>query len=158
LIGVGGGDAGTGTVEVVDLPVTGGCGCGAVRFEVTAPFLSAGYCHCTRCQRRSGTAASANARAERGSVRILQGEENLRVWLPEGGREKIFCVRCGSALFSRDPGSAEYTGVRLGAVDGDPGIRPESRAYVAYAARWEPIPDDGLPRYPEARPGYAEGR
>jgi hypothetical protein len=145
-------------VVAVDVPITGGCGCRAVRFEVIAPFLSAGYCHCTRCQRRSGTAASANARAEPGAVRILQGEGELRVWLPEGGREKIFCVRCGSALFSRDPGSAEYTGVRLGAIDGDPRIRPESRAFVAYAASWEPIPDDGLPRYPESRPGYAEGR
>ena len=140
------------------LPLTGGCLCGAVRFEVTEEPEYASYCHCTRCQRRSGTAASANARAEAGAVRVLRGEDELRVWLPEAGREKIFCARCGSALFSRDPGSEDYTGVRLGAIDGDPGIRPESHAFVAYAASWEPIPDDGLPRYPEARPGYAEGR
>jgi hypothetical protein len=142
----------------VGLPITGGCGCGAVRFEVDAPFLSAGYCHCTRCQRRSGTAASANALAEAGSVRVTQGEEELRVWLPEGGREKIFCGRCGSALFSRPAGAADYSGVRLGAVDGEPGVRPDSRSFVAYAAVWEEIPDDGLPRYDEARPGYADGR
>ena len=43
------------------LPLTGGCNCGAVRFEVTAPLVGASYCHCKRCQRRSGTAASANA-------------------------------------------------------------------------------------------------
>ena len=36
--------------------------------------------------------------------------------------------------------------------DSDPGIRPSLRQYVAYAAAWEPIPDDGLPRFPEARP------
>jgi hypothetical protein len=142
----------------MDEPITGGCGCGAVRFEVTRPFLSAGYCHCTRCQRRTGAAASANARAEPGSVRVARGEGELSGWTPEGGREKVFCVRCGSALFSREPGSADYTGVRLGAIDGDPGIRPQSRAFVAYAASWEPIPDDGLPRYLEARPGYSEGR
>jgi hypothetical protein len=142
----------------VEPPITGGCGCGAVRYEVDSPFVSAGYCHCTRCQRRTGTAASATARAERGSVHVVQGEDELRVWLPEGGREKIFCVRCGSALFTRDPGSDEYTGVRLGAVDGDPGIRPQSRAFVAYAACWEEIPDDELPRYPEARPGYTDDR
>ena len=140
------------------VPITGGCGCGAVRFEIDAPLLWAGYCHCTRCQRRSGTAASANARAEPGSVRIVQGGEELRGWTPDGGREKVFCVRCGSALFSREPGSEDYTGVRLGAIDGDPGIRPQTRAFVAYAASWEVIPDDGLPRYAEARPGYAEGR
>jgi hypothetical protein len=138
--------------------ITGGCGCGAVRFEVSQPFLSAGYCHCTRCQRRTGTASSANARAEPGSVRVVQGAEHLRGWVPEGGREKVFCVQCGSALFSCEPGSTDYTGVRLGVVDGDPGIWPQSRAFVAYAATWEAIPDDGLPRYDEARPGYDEGR
>ena len=137
--------------------ITGGCGCGAVRFEVTRPFVSASYCHCTRCQRRTGTAAAATARAEPGTVRILAGEDQLRGWTPEGGREKVFCVRCGSALFSRDPGG-DYTGVRLGAVDGDPGIRPGSRQFVAYAACWEDIPEDGLPRHPESRPGYADGR
>jgi hypothetical protein len=42
--------------------------------------------------------------------------------------------------------------VRMAAFDVDPGIRPSYRQYVAYAAPWEPIPDDGLERYPEARP------
>ncbi len=138
--------------------IQGGCACGAVRFEVTRPFVSAGYCHCTRCQRRTGTAASANARAEPGSVRIVRGEDELRAWAPEGGREKVFCARCGSALFSCEPGSRDYTGVRLGAVDGDPGIVPESRQFVAYAASWEDVPDDGLSQYPESRPGYEQGR
>ena len=39
----------------MELPITGGCGCGAVRFEVWKPFVSAAYCHCTRCQRRTRT-------------------------------------------------------------------------------------------------------
>jgi hypothetical protein len=42
--------------------------------------------------------------------------------------------------------------VRLGAIDGDPGVRPSVRQFVDYAAVWEEIPDDGLPRYPERRP------
>lgn len=135
----------------VELPITGGCGCGAVRFEVAEPFLSASYCHCTRCQRRTGTAASTNARAASGSIRVVRGEEELRAWAPEGGWEKVFCGRCGSALFSRDPESGQLAGVRLGAVDGDPGVRPQWHQFVAYAASWEPIPDDGLPRFDESR-------
>jgi hypothetical protein len=91
-------------------------------------------------------------------VRVTQGENELRGWAPEGGREKVFCVRCGSALFSREPGTTDNTGVRLGAIDGDPGVRPDSRQFVAYAACWEEIPDDGLPRYDETRPGYERGR
>lgn len=132
--------------------LTGSCGCGGVRFEVTAPFVTAAYCHCTRCQRRTGTAASANGRAEPGSVRVVSGEEELRTWAPEGGYEKLFCGRCGSALFSRPAGSQDYVSVRLGAIDGDPGIRPQWHQFVAYAAPWQELPEDGLPRYPEARP------
>ena len=42
--------------------------------------------------------------------------------------------------------------IRLGAFDGDPGVRPSWRAFVAYAAPWEAIPDDGLARFAEAKP------
>jgi hypothetical protein len=131
-------------------PITGGCNCGAVRFEITEPFSSSTYCHCTRCQRRTGAAASANARVAADGFHITQGEDRIRAWKPETGAEKCFCGDCGSALFSRSPG---VIGVRLGAVDGDPGIRPSARQYVAYAAAWEDLPDDGLPRHPEGSPG-----
>jgi hypothetical protein len=132
-------------------PLTGACGCGAVRFEITAPLVSALYCHCTRCQRRSGTGASANGRAAPGAFRVVAGEEHVRDWRPPEGSAKAFCALCGSALYSRVDGDAPRVFVRLGAIDGDPGIRPSARQYVAYAAPWEDIPDDGLPRWPEAR-------
>ena len=146
------------SLRAVESAITGGCGCGAVRFEVSRPFVSAAYCHCTRCQRRTGSGAAATARAEPGSVTVVEGEAELRAWSPAGGREKVFCVQCGSALFSQEPGTNDPTGVRLGAVDGDPGVRPDSRQFVAYAACWEPLPDDGLSRYDEMRPGYTQGR
>jgi hypothetical protein len=135
----------------VSFLLTGGCNCGAVRFEVNAPLVSSVYCHCTRCQRRTGTGASANARVEPGSFRVVQGEDRLRAWKPESGAEKWFCGDCGSALFSRSPDDPEQVGLRLGTFDSDPGIRPDARQYVAYAASWEAIPEDGLPRYPERR-------
>jgi hypothetical protein len=124
-----------------------------VRFEVTAPLESANYCHCTRCQRRSGTAASANARPPRGAFHVVQGQESLSAWRPEGGFEKWFCSRCGSAVYSCDPNDAERVAVRLGAFDADPGIRPSVRQFVAYAAAWEAIPDDGLARHDESARG-----
>jgi hypothetical protein len=136
---------------VAELPLTGGCLCGGVRFEVTEPLVSAGYCHCTRCQRRTGTGASASARIVPGSLRIESGEELIRSYVPENGFHKVFCSGCGSALWSQSPDDPEVISVRLGAFDGDPGIRPGHRTYTAYAAVWEPIPDDGLPRFPEQR-------
>lgn len=138
---------------MADLPLTGGCLCGGVRFEVTEALVGASYCHCTRCQRRSGTAASAQARVAPGSLRIVSGEELVRAWTPpDRGFAKEFCSVCGSQLWSRSQEDPEVMSVRLGAFDRDPGIRPQYRGFVAYAASWEPIPDDGLPRYDEARP------
>jgi hypothetical protein len=134
---------------VADLPLTGGCLCGAVRYEVHEPLVSASYCHCTRCQRRTGTAASAQARVVPGSLRIVSGEQQVAEWAPEDGWPKCFCARCGGALWSRSPTEPDLLSVRLGTFDEDPGIRPEYRQFVAYAAAWEPIPEDGLPRHPE---------
>jgi hypothetical protein len=134
-----------------DLPLTGGCLCGGVRYEVSEPLVSAGYCHCTRCQRRTGTAASASGRVAPGSLRVLGGQELVRVYEPPDGFRKAFCSACGSALWSQSPEDPEIVSVRLGTFDSDPGIRPAYRQFVAYAAPWEPVPDDGLPRYPESR-------
>ena len=115
------------------------------------PLVFASYCHCRRCQRRSGAGASANAHPAPGAFRIVAGEAELRSWKPEDGGEKWFCGSCGSAMFSRMPSDPDSVGIRMGTFDGDPGIRPSVRQYVAYAAPWEPIPDDGLPRHPESR-------
>jgi hypothetical protein len=132
--------------------VTGACLCGGVRFEVTQPLVSASYCHCTRCQRRTGSAASAQGRIAPGSLQITAGEELVREFQPPHGFPKAFCSACGSQLWSRSPDDASVISVRLGVLDGDPGIRPSYRQFVAYAAPWEPIPDDGLPRFDEGRP------
>jgi hypothetical protein len=136
-----------------DAQITGGCLCGGVRFVLTESPHGAGYCHCTRCQRRTGTAASAQARIDGRTLRLLQGEDLLRNWRhPDGGHEKHFCGVCGSHLFSRSPENPAQMSVRMGAFDEDPGVRPSWRSFVAYAAPWEPIPNDGLERFAEARP------
>jgi hypothetical protein len=139
-------------VTAPSFPLTGGCLCGAVRFEVTEPPLNASYCHCTRCQRRTGTASSAQARLAPGSLRVLSGEDLVRGYDPPKGFSKFFCSACGSSLWSRHPSDNDVISVRLGVFDSDPGIRPQWHQFVAYAAPWEPIPDDGMPRYPEGRP------
>jgi hypothetical protein len=134
-----------------DAPLQGGCLCGAVRVQLTAPFLSAGYCHCTHCQRRTGTGSSANGRISRDGFTLLTGRERLRSFKPPEGVPKLFCATCGSALFSGDPFSDPEVAVRLGTLDRDPGIRPQYRQFVDSAASWEPVPEDDLARYPRSR-------
>jgi hypothetical protein len=143
---------------VAELPLTGGCLCGGVRFEVTEAPVLAGYCHCTRCQRRTGSAASLSARLPPGALKIVAGEELLDAFRPEDGSAKVFCSACGGALWAQSRVDPSVVSVRFGVFDSDPGIRPSYRQYVAYAVPWEPIPDDGLPRYDEAHPPMASKR
>jgi hypothetical protein len=133
--------------------LTGGCLCGGVRFELREPPLDAGYCHCTRCQGRTGGASSAQARIDGRAFELLAGDELVQAWRhPDGGFEKCFCRACGAHLFTRNPDDPAQMSVRMSAFDGDPGVRPSFRAFVAYAADWEPIPDDGLERFDEGAP------
>jgi hypothetical protein len=136
---------------MTDPVLTAHCNCGAVRLEVDAPLLGAGYCHCIRCQRRTGAGAAATARVVPGSVRIVAGEDQIRHWRPQDGFAKAFCVECGSALFSQNPDAPDELNLRLGIIDGDPGVAPAFRQFTANAAVWEPIPDDDLPRHPQRR-------
>jgi hypothetical protein len=142
---------------VPDPPLTGHCVCGGVRFEISEPLVSAGYCHCTRCQRRTGTAAAASARVRPGAFRIVAGEDLVRSWTPpDQGFIKAFCSVCGGHLYSRHQDDPAILSVRLGAIDGDPGVRPSYHQRVETAAVWEPLPDDGLPRYEGPSPGVRD--
>ena len=123
-----------------------------MRYEIVEPLVAMTYCHCTRCQRRTGAAASPQARIQPGSLRFVQGEELVKGWQPpDDGFEKCFCSECGGQLFSRNPDGTIWS-VRMGTLDEDPGLTPMHRTYVSYAATWEPIPDDGIPHYAESVP------
>jgi len=127
--------------------------CEAVTFEITEPLLGALYCHCKRCQRRTGSAFSVTALTAPGSMRLTAGEEVIRSWDPsDGGWVKSFCAVCGSQVSTTSAERPELVAVRMGALDEDPGIRPGAHQFTDYAAPWEPLPDDGLPRFPERLP------
>src|SRR5689334_23092837 len=98
---------------MTELPLTGGCLCGGVRYEVTEPLVSASYCHCTRCQRRTGSAAEASAGDAPGSLRVTQGEELIASGNPPEGFVDCFCSACGGPLWSRSPDDPDVIAVRL---------------------------------------------
>ena len=131
-----------------EAPLAGSCACGTVRFRVTADFTTAGYCHCTRCQRRAGTPWSMNGMVPTSGFVLEAGEDAVRTWAPPDGLPKSFCGVCGGHVFSGDPSDPDgIVGVRFGALHGDPGIRPRWRQWLSSAPDWAPIPDDGLPRF-----------
>lgn len=131
--------------------ITGGCLCGAVRYELTGPFLRAGHCHCARCRKHSGAAVGTQGRVRREDFHLRTGEESLRIYRPREGTAKVFCIWCGSSLFGGSWPDGPEVSIRLGSVDGDPGIRPQYRTFVDSKAPWDEITDD-LPRHPGPLP------
>ncbi len=129
--------------------------CGAVAFSISEPLVGARYCHCTRCQRRTGSAFAVSGLPRPGSFSVTRGAGSVREYRPEGGGwVKAFCGSCGSQLYTNDSEDSSVVAVRYGALDSDPGVRPSSHQFVAYAAPWEPLPDDGLPRFAERAPAW----
>lgn len=124
----------------------GGCLCGAVRFEITGPFLRAGHCHCSRCRRHSGTAVCTQGRVLQEHFRLLSGEDRVRVYGDGGHAVKAFCTTCGSSLFGGTWPEGPEVSIRLGVMDGDPGIRPQAHTFVASRAPWDEIMDE-LPQH-----------
>ena len=129
--------------------ITGSCLCGGVRFEVEPPFIRAGHCHCSRCRKHSGTFGLTQVRVGREQFRLLQGGELIRVYGKGQGAVKAFCSVCGSSLFGGTWPDGAQVSIRMGAFDGDPGIRPQFHTYVASRAPWDHIVDD-LPQFEEA--------
>lgn len=133
-----------------DRPVRGSCLCGGVRFEVTAPFRRANYCHCSRCRKQSGSGALVQGRVSREAFRLLSGAELIEVFSPPEGMSKAFCRLCGSSLFGGTWPAGPEVSIRFGSLDDDPGIRPQYHSFTASKPPWEEICDDGLARH-EAR-------
>lgn len=131
--------------------VTGGCLCGAVRYEIRGPFLRAGHCHCSRCRRHSGTAMSTQGRVRREDFRLIHGLESVCNYRVEGHASKAFCEVCGSSLFGGDWPDGHEVSIRLGSLDDDPPVAPQFHTFVEAKASWDEIRDD-LPQYPGPLP------
>ena len=133
--------------------ITGSCLCGGVRYRVAGPFLRAGHCHCSRCRKHSGAAVLTQGRVRREDFRLESGEGLIRVYQSkDGGAVKAFCGVCGSSLFGGTWPDGPEVSIRLGSVDGDPGIRPQYHTFVGSRAVWDEI-HDGLPQYEGPLPG-----
>jgi len=126
-------------------PLTGGCTCRNVRFEMLTAPLYVHCCHCTWCQRESGTAFALNAMIESDRVRLLAGEVEVVDTPSNSGRgQKIArCPQCRIALWSNYAGAGESVRfVRVGALDTPDALPPDIHIFTASKQRWVELPAD----------------
>lgn len=123
----------------------GGCTCGHVRYRLAGPPMFVHACHCTWCQRETGTAFALNAIYERARVEVTAGETELVDTPSESGRGQGIsrCPRCRIALWSRYSSPA-FAFVRVGTMDDPKRLPPDVHIFTRSKQPWIVIPPGQL--------------
>jgi hypothetical protein len=120
----------------------GGCGCGAVRYRLTAEPLIVHCCHCLNCQRQTGSAFVINLLIETDNVELLAGEpQAVDVPRDDGSTQRVWrCPTCQVAVFSQY-GAPEVRFVRGGTLDEPRDVAPDVHIYTRSKVGWVTLPD-----------------
>ncbi len=129
----------------------GACTCGAVRYRVNKKPLYVHCCHCSWCQRETGSAFVINALIESDQVEILAGKlETTRLPSASGkGQDLIRCSACHITLWSHYAGLGNKMSLlRVGTLDEPDRLPPDIHIYVSSKQPWVVLPE-GVPAVPE---------
>lgn len=132
----------------------GSCLCGSVRYEISGPLSGALNCHCSTCRKAHGAAFRSRARVNAKDFNWVQGEEFVTYFESSPSNYRGFCRVCGSPVLSKSDNDTSAYGLPLGALDDDPGVKPQLHIFVGSKAPWHEITDN-LPQfqeYPERAP------
>jgi hypothetical protein len=129
--------------------ITGGCLCGGVRFSIKGELQPIQLCHCSQCRKAQGTPFASNMPVATDAFTLSSGEELLQRFAASPGKERVFCGRCGSPIFSRRVSLPDVLRIRAGLIDQPLAVRPAFHQHVASKANWWTIDDDIL-QFPNA--------
>ena len=121
---------------------TGSCLCGGVQFRIEAALELMQVCHCSQCRKAQGTPFATNTPVSAAAFHLLSGAELLTTFESSPGKERVFCGRCGSPIFSRKDTIPGVLRIRAGLLDGDLPARPAAHHYTGSKANWWAINDD----------------
>ncbi len=144
-------------------PLTGGCRCGAIRYEFAGPPMFQHICCCRDCQSFTGSIGMPNIGGHRTHFRLLQGTPASYAVTADNGAtmHRGFCRDCGSSLFIWPEidgviytGETDVVGMAAGTLDDPSRFTPEFAVYTDRAPPWAGFPD-GLPLHPAPDPSSA---
>jgi hypothetical protein len=135
-------------MDQANLPWTGGCRCGQVRFRVTAGPLITMACHCTGCQRMTASAFSLSALFAADTFEVTAGEPVIGGLHGEDVRH-FFCPHCMSWMFTRPQAIPGFVNVRSTLFDAVAGLEPYVETYVSEKLPWATTPaDESFEQFP----------
>ena len=124
----------------------GGCACGAVRYRLTSEPLFVHCCHCSRCQRQTGSAFAINVLIETDRVELL-GREPAAVPVPRASKKQRIwrCPECQIAVYSQYT-SPRIRFVRAGTLDDPSSVSPDVHIFTSTKLPWVELPE-GVPAF-----------
>jgi len=133
-------------------PFSGGCLCGAVRYECSAAPLSMVNCHCRDCQRAGGSGASPTVVVPAAAFTVVRGAATFHSLVADSGHtaRRAFCAACGSPLFASTSARADVVAIRAGSLDDPSWFHPQAEVWVASAQPWVRLNPD-IPHFARAR-------
>ena len=136
---------------------SGGCLCGAVRYESTDEPVLGGHCYCEDCRRSSGAAHSSVIGVPKEALTVT-GETRAYERAADSGNvvSRNFCVVCGTTVFIENSAHPEMRFLRAGTLDDPEVFTPQVVVYASRAPSWDK-PDDSLPAFAEMPPKEERG-
>ncbi len=122
---------------------SGGCYCGAVRYEVNAPLTQVTYCHCSKCRKWHGH-FGAYAAVDRAGFRLTE-TRGLKWHFVSATVRRGFCVECGSSLLFDELPDPKMS-ICAGTLDSPTGTREKAHIFAASKGDYYEIAGE-LPRY-----------
>ena len=121
-------------------PREGGCQCGSVRYRLEDEPLGLAACHCTDCQRQSGSAFGMSLAVPVASFRLLSGELKKFTAMCDSGRTKdcAFCPSCGTRIYHQ--GNEAALSIKPGTLDDTSWLDPDAHYWIKSKQPWVPIP------------------
>jgi hypothetical protein len=124
-------------------PIEGGCTCRAVRYRMMSKPMFVHCCHCTWCQRETGSAFVINALIETDRVKLLQGKPVMVLTPSNSGKGQNIarCASCHVALWSHYQGAGPKAAfVRVGTLDNPNVCPPDIHIFTSTKQVWVTLP------------------
>jgi hypothetical protein len=131
---------------MTQLPLVGGCQCGALRYEVNAAPLMIYNCHCTNCQKIGGGAFSTPVTVVEAAFAFTRGKPAVVNWASDAGTQRwgTYCADCGSRIAHGQTPSKGVLSLRTGTLDDTSWVEPVADTWLRSKQSWVQIPEGRL--------------
>ena len=131
-------------------PLSGGCACGAIRFELRSEPFNTGWCHCETCRRNSGAPAMVFGSVPSGDLVFTQGEDRVKVFRSSGFAQRRFCGECGTPFTMEMDAQPDTVDIAVSTLDEPEAAAPGFHIFWSSKVGWFE-PGDALPRHERFR-------